>query len=177
MSRIPPDDIRRSSRRRPPGHTKKDKLVTVIAAEVDGIRAAAKLANVTRETVRRWRTDEELLPYVMGARRQIMGDVTESAQRAWALTLARLRDTPDDIPTRELLAIASESTNKMQLLGGGATQRTEHKDVTEYFDDEQTQFIVNAARAYLARHGPSARAGLVAGPTVEVPPKTVTDPA
>lgn len=173
---IAPDDPRRGSRRRQ-GFSHKDKLVAVVASEINGIPETAKALRVTQQSLRKWRDDAELEPYVREAQRQIMGDVTAASQKAWELTLLRLQNEPDDISTRDLLAIASESTNKMQLLSGGATSRQETRDVTDHFDEAQTQEIVNAARRYLERHGPGARSAMAEVGRLEIPAKTVSDPA
>lgn len=173
---ISADDPRRGSRRRQ-GFTHKDKLISVVASEINGVPETAKALRVTEKALRRWRDDEELRPYVETTRRQIMGDVTTAAQKAWAETLVRLTNEPEAIPTRELLAIAAESTTKMQLLGGGATSRTETFGIVEHFNDAEAQELVNRARRYLAGNGPRARSALAVGPGLEVPPPKEPDPA
>lgn len=165
------------SGRRRTGFSHKDKLVSVVASEINGVPETAKALRVSQVTLRKWRDEEELRPYVQAARVQIMGDVSAVAEKAWAETLVRLMNAPEDISTRDLLAIASESTMKMQLLGGGATQRTETRDVTEHFDEAQTQEIVNAARRYLERHGPGGRSAVAPNGRLEIPATTEPDPA
>lgn len=191
MTAIPADDPRRGGRRSGPSpvtddgrrihrrgrYSHKDKLIAVVATETLGIPETARALRVTHQTLKQWRDDEELRPYVEGARRQIMGDVTTVAAKVWREALVRITNEPDAIPMRELIALASESTNKMQLLGGGATSRTESFTITEHFTEPETQELVNLARQYLAGHGPRARSALAVGPGLEVPAKEKPDPA
>jgi transposase-like protein len=168
MRAIPVDDPRRGSRQRK-GPTTKDRLVAVVASEMYGVSEVARAIGTTNTKLRRWRSEEELLPYLLAARSQIIGQVTEVSEKAWAETLKRVISAPGDIPTRDLLAIASEATNKMQLMSGQATSRSETRDVTDGIDDAEMQVIVDAARRHLERHGPSYRARMVEGSAVEVP--------
>lgn len=171
---IAPDDPRRKSRRTA-GFTHKEKLVAVVASETMGRRRAAKLVGASENTIKTWRSDEELLPYLLEARRQLMAQVAEASTKSWAETLHRLNTEPEAIPTRDLLAIASESTNKFQLLSGQATSRSETRDVTDGIADDEMRVLVNEARRYLERHGPSARAAMVTRGRLEIPATTEPD--
>lgn len=178
MTAIPADDPRRGGRRRNRSqYSHKDKLVAVVAAESYGIAETAKALKVNQATLRTWVNDDELRPYVEVTRRQIMGDVTTVAAKVWQEALIRVTNEPEAIPMRDLIALASESTNKMQLLGGGATSRTESFNIVEHFNEDERQELVNRARQYLAGHGPRARSALAVGPGLEIPAKEEPDPA
>jgi hypothetical protein len=184
---IAPDDPRRggtkAERRPPPGKARpssfghKDKLVAVVASEVNGIPETARALRISQKALQSWRDEAVLLPYVEATRNQIMGDAATVAEKAWAELLMRLQNEAEKFSTRDLVVVAAEATNKMQLLSGGATSRTETKDVTDHFDEAQTQEIVNAARRYLERNGPGARSALAQGPRLEIPATTEPDPA
>lgn len=158
-------------------YSHKDKLVAVVATETLGVAEAARALRINQQVLRKWTNDEELRPYVEGARRQIMGDVTTVSQKVWQEALVRVTNEPETIPMRELIALAAESTSKMQLLGGGATSRTETFGVIEHFSDTEAQELVNRARRYLAGHGPRARSALAVGPGLEIPAPPEPDPA
>lgn len=174
---IAADDPRRQGNRRAKGFTHKDKLVAVVASEINGIGETAKVLRVSKNTLKSWRDEATLFPYVQATRNQIMGDVSTVAQKAWEELLMRLQNDADSFSSRDLVVVAAEATSKMQLLSGGATSRTETKDVTDHFDEEQTQEIVNAARRYLERNGPGARSAVAEVGRLEIPAKAVTNPA
>jgi hypothetical protein len=159
------------------GPSHKDKLVTVVGSELYGVGNTSKMTKVPEHVIRRWRNEEELAPYVNAVRLEIIGKATDAADKAWDGLITRLDADIDAIPTKELLAIAAEATNKMQLLTGGATSRSETRDVTEGVSDAEMQVIVHAARRHLERHGPSARALLVEGTALEVPAPPEPDTA
>ena len=175
MTAIPADDPRRGGNRRHRGFTHKDKLISVVASEINGVSETAKALRISKATLENWRDDAKLQPYVMAARNQIIGDVTTVASTAWQELLLRLQNDADAFTIKDLVAVASESTNKMQLLSGGPTSRQETFAVTDHFDEAQTQEIVNAARRYLERNGPGARSALAEVRRLEVPPAKEPD--
>jgi hypothetical protein len=174
---IAPDDPRRNGNRRPKGFSHKDKLVAVVASEVNGVTETARALRVTKATLQSWRDEAVLLPYVEATRNQIMGDAATVAEKAWAELLMRLQNEAEKFSTRDLVVVAAEATNKMQLLSGGATSRTETQNITDHFSEEDTQEVVNAARRYLERNGPGARSALAQGPGLALPATTEPDPA
>jgi hypothetical protein len=174
---ISADDPRRQGHRRTKRFGHKDKLVAVVASEVNGVSETAKALRVTKRQLDDWRDDAVLQPYVQAARNQIMGDASTVASKAWQELLLRLSNEPEEFGVRDLVAVAAEATSKMQLLSGGATSRTETRDVSLDVSPEEMEVIVYAARRHLERYGPGGRSALAEGAGLEIPAKAVTDPA
>src|SRR3990172_6142220 len=80
---ITADDPRRGGTKRSTRYSHKDKLISVIASEINGVPETAKALRITRKTLESWRDEAKLQPYVQTTRNQIMGDVTTVASKAW----------------------------------------------------------------------------------------------
>ena len=168
--------VPRGGRRHARGaYTKKDRVLSIVATEMMGTPEASKVLAITQRQLQAWRADPEMEPYIRATRERVLEDATTAAALAWGQTVTRLVAMPDSISDRDMLNIATNATETMQLLSGGATSRAETIALTESFDEAETRKIVDAARKYLLRHGPGARPRLVTDGRVEAPAQTGAD--
>jgi hypothetical protein len=149
-------DMIRGLRRPQVKYAHKDQLLAVVASEVIGVSETHREMNIPVKTIERWRLDPKLIPYLEVTRERILEDVQAAAGLAWAQTLQRLASPKVKMTNRDLLAIATEATDKMQLLSGGATSRTETRELTDGFDEDEVQRMAELARQYLRRNRSSA---------------------
>lgn len=156
--------------------TQKDKVLVAVASEHYGVTKTATLFGLKPSQVTYWREHPTMQPYLEATREKVLEEITPLTQAAWAFIGDRLT-RPSEISNRDLLSMADSLTTKMLLLSGQATSRTEHRDVTDVFDDAEMQEFVNRARDYLRRNGPRAGTTLVAHGPVEAPPAQEPDSA
>lgn len=116
-------------------YTKKDKLATVLAAELVGVTAAAEQAGIPHQTVSYWMERPEFGEYRRKAREDMAEEVEVVAHLAWQRVAEALR--ANTLEPRDALFAADKATTMWQLVNGQATSRTETKTLTEGFPDEE----------------------------------------
>jgi hypothetical protein len=133
-------------------HTKPQKLVAVLAADMTNLSAAAEATGVARSTLRRWLED----PEYDEMRRKTRDDMSEGARLVAWLAMEHLAEDirAHKVEPRDLIVAFGVAVDKAQLLTGEATHRIESKDITDVFDDHETRAIVEGARQYLDGAGP-----------------------
>ena len=125
-------------------YTKRQKAVAVIAAEMTTQSAAAKKTKIPRTTIMEWLDRPEYVKLRQNAREGLAEEVTIVARLTWREMAKRL-DTMED---RELVSLAGVAADKMLLMSGQATSRTETKDITETLTDherEQLRHVIEQA--------------------------------
>lgn len=122
-----------------PRHPKREKILAVIAADLTTSNQAGETLGIPGRTIRRWRDDPELAPYVQKTR----DEMAEEMRGLSALTLAHIRNRITEFEPKELVTLLGVSTEKALLLAGDATTRSEVRDITGTLADS---IIVDALR-------------------------------
>ena len=147
----------------PKRHSLADKANAVVVAERhNSSEVAGKELGIPARTIRRWRDDPLMADIVRKTREETAGDVAAAMVLAWARLIERLQR--DEVDTRDLIILAGVATDKAQLLSGGATGRTETRDLTGTLSDADLMAALSAAERIAAGDGiPTPTEGASAG--------------
>lgn len=129
-------------------YTRKQKLATVMAAELVGVTEAAKQAGIPHQTVTYWMERPEFGEYRRKAREDLAEEVGIVAHLAWQRVAEALR--ADRLEPRDALFAADKATTLYQLVTGQATTRSEHRDITDTMDDTERAKLAAAIDEWLA---------------------------
>jgi hypothetical protein len=139
-----------------PRRTRREKAAAVVLADsLNSSEAAGKQLGVNPRNIRRWRDDPELSEIVRKTRDETAEDISAAMVLSWTRLIERLER--DEIDTRDLIILAGVATDKAQLLTGHATDRTETRDVTDFFDDHEQEVLNEVVRGELSRRADLAR--------------------
>lgn len=120
-------------------------MVAIAAAEATSVLAAAEASGIPESTLRYWLDDPKFAPFRENAREAMAEEARVVARMAWqALAKAIASGTLDG---RDLVMAAGMATDKSQLLNGGATARTEARDITGTLSDADLIAAVREADA------------------------------
>lgn len=114
-------------------YTRKQKANVVMTAAATSVLAAAESSGVPRSTIRYWLED----PIYAELRQKTREEASEGWQVVGHLALARIRELIPTMEPRDLVILAGVAVDKSQLLSGGATSRSETRDLTTAFDDQE----------------------------------------
>jgi hypothetical protein len=127
-------------------YTKREKVTTVIAAEMTSLSAAAASTGIPKSTVKGWLDDPKLAQLRTTTREQLADEARVIQQLAAEAIRVRL---PEFEP-RDLTILYGVMTDKGQLLSGAATERVE--TLTSGMDDhEKAQLHALLQRAIAER--------------------------
>jgi len=141
-------------------YTKREKVTTVIAAELTSNLAAERATGVPESSIRRWRDDPELAKYLDKTREELADGAQMMAHRA----LEKISASLDRFEPKDLVTLFGVMVDKTQLLSGGATARTEARDITGTISDaELTAAILEAEQVLTGRGGPPPSEGTPEG--------------
>lgn len=129
-------------------YTKRQKITAVIAADLTSQEAAAEAAGIGRSTLRYWLDDPELADLRHNAREKMAEEALVVARLAWTKLAERIR--AGEIETRDLVMATGMATDKTQLLNGGATARTESRDISGTITDAELTLAIRDAEALVA---------------------------
>jgi transposase-like protein len=135
-----------AERRRSYSHRTKAEVVGL--AEVVGGRAAARQSGVPESTLRRWRESDEMTQLRAEKREEVVADVWAAFQKGVRRS-AELMDTTEDLA--KVATAAGILYDKFALMNGDPTGRTEHRDLTEGWDDHEKMALRDAIRDELAK--------------------------
>ena len=105
----------------------------LLADALNSTEEAGKRLGIPPRTIRRWRDDPELAELVRKTREETADDVKVAMVLAWERIIQRLK--ADAVETKELIVLAGVAFDKHQLATGGATARTEARDITGTLSD------------------------------------------
>jgi hypothetical protein len=115
-------------------YTKRQRGAVVGMAEVMGVRPAARKAHVPESTIRRWREN----PDVAQMRAEKHDEVVADVWSAFQMGVKRIIELIPESDDLSKVAVATGIIyDKLALMSGAATTRSEHRDVTDSFDDEE----------------------------------------
>ena len=119
-------------------YTRSQRAEIVGNAEVIGIRPAARKARVPESTIRHWRVTPEMAQLRAEKREDVAADV-------WAAFQMGVRRVMELLPlTDDLQKVATAAGiiyDKYALLSGGATSRSESRELPVEFDDHEAKLM------------------------------------
>lgn len=136
-------------------YTKRQKLATTMAAELTSLTAAAETSGIPKSTIRYWMDDPELADIRTKTREDLADEIGTVAHLAWANVASALRN--GTMEPRDAIFAAEKATSLQILMAGGATSRTELRDISGTLSDLDIADTIRAAEDY-ARAGDSGTA-------------------
>lgn len=124
-------------------YTTRQKMTAVVAAEMSSTEAAAEATGIPRTTLSYWMDRPEFVQLRQNARERMAEETLTVARLAWGKLAERIRT--DQIETRDLVLATGMATDKAQLLNGGATARTEARDITGTISDAELAAAIREA--------------------------------
>jgi len=135
--------------------TKARKAEAVGLSEVIGIRPAARQLNVAESTLRRWRADPEMAQLRAETKDEVAGDMWAGFQ----LGIRRIVELlPDEKDLKAVAVATGVIYDKYALLTGGATARSEQRDITGTISDAELVAAVREADRITGQGGTAPEA-------------------
>lgn len=135
-------------------YTKRQKVTAIIAADMTSTKAVARESGVPESTLRYWMDDPTFAPY----RAKTREDLAEGALALAQETLAKIRERLPEFEPRDLTILLGVLTDKAQLLTGHATERTEHRDITDTLSPEAVDALADDVDEWLRKRAVDAPA-------------------
>jgi hypothetical protein len=126
-------------------YTKREKVAAVLAADASSTLAAAEATGIPESTLRYWLDRPEFANLRENAREGIAEDALMVARLAWKKLGQAIAD--GTLEPRDLVIATGMATDKSQLLNGGATARTEARDLTGTISDAELDAAIREANA------------------------------
>lgn len=126
-------------------YTKATKAAAIVAAEASSVLAASEQTGIPESTIRYWMDDPKFAQLRENAREHIAEEAMVVARMGWqklAVAIAR-----GEIEARDLVMAVGMATDKAILLSGGATARTETRDITGTISDAELIAAIREADA------------------------------
>lgn len=139
----------------------KTRAKTVGIAVVEGVTHAERMTGIPKTTIQYWLDKPEFV-YL---RTKTQDDRAEQFRVAAQAALARLIELIPTMDAHDLIILSGVAVDKAQLLSGGATSRTESRDLYDTINDHESEVLGEAIRGELARRADASAA-----------PSTVEDP-
>lgn len=128
-------------------YTKRQKAGAVTAAIASSVQAAADETGIPRNTIAYWMDSPEFVELRQKTREELGEESKALAHKA----LGEIQRRIGEFEPKDLAVLYGILTDKAQLLSGGATERTEHRDITEGWDDHERSALKDAIAAELAK--------------------------
>lgn len=146
-------------------YTKRQKLAAVLAAEMGGVVQAERQTGIPESSIRYWMESPEFAEIRAKTREDLADEIKVVAHLAWQRIAEALR--AGTMEPRDALFAAEKATGLRLLMSGEATERTEHRDITDGLDDHERAALNEAIRAELARRADTRSAVDAVGPAGE----------
>jgi transposase-like protein len=124
-------------------YSKRTKLSAVMAAEMGGVVQAERQTGIPESTIRYWMDQPEFAEIRAKTREDLADEIKTVAHLAWQRVAASLRS--GEMEPRDAIFAAEKATSLQILMTGGATARTETRDITGTLDDADVRDIIRAA--------------------------------
>lgn len=118
-------------------YTKRQKATAVIAAEMSSVAAAAEGLGIPETTLTYWFDAPEFAELRAKTREDLASETNSMAH----LVLGEIRRRIGEFEPRDLSVLYGILTDKGQLLSGGATSRTEHRELVDEMDDHEREAL------------------------------------
>jgi hypothetical protein len=141
-------------------YTKREKVTTVLAAEMTSNVAAERATGIPESSIRRWRDDPELAIYIDKTRDVMAEEMSGLAALAVQAIQKALR--AGEFQPRDLVILLGVAVEKSLLLSGDATSRTETRDISGSIPDIDISAAIREAETLLGtgtRRAPQAVEG------------------
>ena len=129
-------------------YTKREKAEAVATATMTSTAAAAEKLGIPETTLAYWMKSQDFVEL----RAKTSEDVADTM---WVTMQVGVRRIAELIPQTDDIAKVGVAVgilyDKRALMTGGATDRTESRDITDRLDDHEAQLLGDAIRAELAR--------------------------
>lgn len=132
-------------------YTKAQKASAIVAAEASSVLAAAEATGVPQSTLRYWMDDPKFAYLRDNAREAMAEEAQVVARLAWQKLGQAIAN--DELEPRDLVMAAGMATDKSQLLNGGATARSESRDITGTITDADLIAAIIEAESLTAHVG------------------------
>jgi transposase-like protein len=128
-------------------YTQRTKLAAVMAAEMTSLTETAKTTGIPKTTIKRWLDHPDYAQVRTNTREDLAEEIGVVAHLAWSHVARSLRD--GTMEPRDAIFAAEKATSLQLLMTGGATARTETRDITGTLDDADVRDAIRAAEHYL----------------------------
>jgi transposase-like protein len=143
-------------------YTKRTKLAAVMAAEMSGLTQASEQLGIPKGTIQYWMDDPYFTQVRTKTREDLADEVKVVAHLAWQSVATSLRN--GTMEPRDAIFAAEKASSLQILMSGGATARTETRDISGTLDDADVRDAIRAATDYVA-----AGAGRTTPPAEDAP--------
>ena len=123
-------------------YTRRQKVTTVIAAEMTSTAAAAEAHGIPERTVGYWMDSPEFADIRTKTREDLADESKALAHKA----LGEITRRMGEFEPRDLVILYGVLTDKAQLLAGQATARTEHRELSDELDDHEREALTRILR-------------------------------
>jgi transposase-like protein len=128
-------------------YTKRTKLAAVMAAEMSGLTEASESLGIPKSTIKYWTDDPYFAQFRTKTREDLADEVKTVAHLAWQSVATSLRN--GTMEPRDAIFAAEKASSLQILMSGGATARTETRDISGTLDDADVRDAIRAATDYL----------------------------
>lgn len=133
-------------------YVKREKAIAVTAAMASSVTAAAEQLGIPRTTLEYWVESPEFVEL----RRKTRAELAEGSMVLANLAQAELQRKvkAGEVEPKDLAVIYGIAIDKAQLLSGAATNRTEHRDLTDDLNDHEKETlrdVIDRATAEFAK--------------------------
>lgn len=142
-----------------------ERAAAVGLATVVGVAEASRQTGIPRQTVQDWFESPEFGELRQRTKDQVADEWWAGVQRGMR---AVIREFDGDAPLRDKAVAVGVMFDKLALMRGEATSRTESRSLIDDLDDHETEIFGEVVRAELTRRADE----LAAEVAVESPPQT-----
>jgi len=135
-------------------YTKRQKLATVMAAEMTSLTETAETTGIPKSTIKYWLDDPDFAQFRTKTREDLADDVKIVSHLAWNAVAQALRN--GTMEPRDAIFAAEKATSLQILMSGGATSRTELRDLSGTLSDTDVLEAIRAAEDYARAGGGGA---------------------
>lgn len=144
-------------------YNRTERVAAILAADASSITAAAEATGIPRKTIAYWLDRPEFADLRQNAREGMAEDALHVARLAWRKLGEAIAEGA--LEPRDLVIATGMATDKSQLLNGGATARSENRDITGTISDaelvaairETEQIVAGAGSAEPAEGAPEGQ--------------------
>lgn len=128
---------------------KRVKLAAVMAAEMSGVVEAERQTGIPESTIRYWASKPEFAEIRAKTREDLADEIKLVSHLAWKRVGEALES--GQIEPRDAIFAAEKATSLQILMSGGATARSEVRDITGTLADADIADAVRTAEGLIAR--------------------------
>lgn len=131
-------------------YDKRTKLAAVMAAEMGGVTQASEQLGIPKNTIQYWLERPEFAQFRTKTREELQGEIKVVAHLAWQRLGENLQ--AGLLEPRDVIFAAEKATDKLLLMGGEATTRTESRSLLDDYDDHERAALKAAIDRSIGEH-------------------------